>query len=63
MEYVNFNVALPVVDYLRLESKAQKLRLSKNEILIKIINSSLCNEDKGLGLEKNAGNLNFYNKN
>ena len=62
MEYVNFNVALPIADYLRLENKAQKLRLTKNEILIEIINLSLANEDVAFGHKKSAGNSSFYNK-
>ena len=63
MEYVNFNVALPVVAYLELEKYAKENKLNKNEIAINAIFSLLSFNGKGFRGKKNAGFHTLYNKN
>lgn len=62
MEYINFNLAVPVGTYLELENLAFKNHISKNEIIINAIFSHLASENKDFNPIKNAGFNKRYNK-
>ncbi len=63
MEYVNFNVALPVSVYLKLEEYAKENKLNKNEIAIFAIFHLLSIDNKNFKGKKIAGFHTLYNKN
>lgn len=62
MEYINFNLSVPIGAYLEIENAAMKKHVSKNEIILGAIFCHLTYEDKGSSPIKNAGFENRYNK-
>jgi len=63
MEYINFNLTVPLSAYLELENKAHEKRVTKNEIIVHAIFCHLASDSKAFDPLKNAGFENLYNKN
>lgn len=62
MEYINFNLSVPIGAYLEIENAAMEKHVSKNEIILGAIFRHLACENKGFSPIKNAGFENHYNK-
>lgn len=61
MEYVNFNVSIPVDMYLKIDLNSKKLNMSKNEFILYAIFHSLASRTNAFRGIKNAGFHTSYN--
>ena len=62
MDYVNFTVTVPVLEYLWLEKFSKKSHASKNEIILSQIIRLKTLKGSGFNRQKNAGFKPLYNE-
>lgn len=61
MNFVNFYITLPPAAYIKIEHEAQKMNLTRNEIILNIIMGWITGQSADLEGKKNARFENLYN--